>query len=164
MITPLSSVDELRRLHEEGADRSSDQTVIRVCSTGCRALGALEVCDALEREIAGRGLESRVAVVRTGCHGLCSGAVAMVVHLPTSRRRRGGDIFYQGVSPDDVREIVETTVLGGRAIRRLCFRRGKRAISRQRDIPFYKHQIRLVLRNCGVVDPRSLADAIEHKA
>ena len=152
----LNSVGELRSLHKELSARSDGGMVIRVCSTGCRALGALEVCDALEREIARQGLQERVRVVRTGCHGLCAGAVAMVIDPQ--------GLFYQAVTPDDVPEIVEKTILGGKTVRRLCWSSGKKAFPRQRQIPFYKNQSRLVLRNCGIVDPKNLEDAIEHGA
>ncbi len=130
--------------------------VIRVCSTGCRALGALDVCEAMEREIAQRGLGGKVRVVRVGCHGLCAGAVTMVIDPK--------GIFYQTVSAADVPEIVETTILGGKTVRRLCWSAGGKAYPLQKDIPFYKNQSRLVLRNCGVVDPQSLQDAVGHGA
>jgi len=155
-MNPLGSVEDFRRVQKDLSGRPAGDVVIRVCSTGCRALGALDVCDAMERQVALRGLAQHVRVVRTGCHGLCAAAVAVVIDPK--------DIFYQGVTTDDVPEIVETTVLGGRTIRRLCFTDGKRTIRRRRDIPFYKHQTRLVLRNCGVVDPRSLEDSIAHGA
>ena len=155
-MKPLTTVDELQRLHEQLIKQSADEIVISVCSTGCRALGALEVCDALEREIAARGLQDKARVIRTGCHGLCSGAVAMVI--------QPAGIFYQGVTAEDAAEIVETTVEKGEVVRRLCHKIGKRIVRRQKDIPFYKHQTRLVLRNCGVVDPQSLEDAIAHGA
>ena len=155
-MKPLKTIDELLGLHKQLAARPAGEAVIRVCSTGCRALGALDVCDALEAEIARRGIAQRVCVVRTGCHGLCAGAVAVVIDPK--------GIFYQGVTAEDAGEIIEKTILGGKVIRRLCWRREGRTASRQRDIPFYKHQTRVVLRNCGVVDPRSLEDALAHGA
>ena len=124
VIKPLKSADQLRRLQKELADRPGPDVVVRVCSTGCRALGALDVCDALEAEVARRDLGKRVSIVRTGCHGLCAGAVAMVIDPK--------GMFYQGVRPDDVPEIIEKTVLGGKTIRRLCFSAGGRTIGRQR--------------------------------
>jgi NADH:ubiquinone oxidoreductase subunit F (NADH-binding)/(2Fe-2S) ferredoxin len=163
----LTTVRELRQWQRELSARPRAAAEIRVCSTGCRALGALDVCDALEREVARRGLGEKVRVVRTGCHGLCAGAVAVVVDLSGSKRGgRAGpcDLFYQGVTPDDAPEIVQKTVVEGRPVRRLCWRSGRRVVTRQRNIPFYKHQTRLVLRNCGVVDPCSLEDAVAHGA
>ncbi|HET6427566.1 MAG TPA: NADH-quinone oxidoreductase subunit F, partial [Phycisphaerae bacterium] len=164
-MNPLRSVDELIALRKDLASRPTAETVIRVCSTGCRALGALDVCEALEREIARRDAGGRAAVVRTGCHGLCAGAVAVVIDRPARGKQADRSaVFYRNVTADDAAEIVETTVLSGKIIRRLCWSAGKRTVARQRDIPFYKHQTRVVLRNCGVVDPRSLEDAIAHGA
>lgn len=152
MTARLKSPADLEGLRRRLARRARPDATIRVCSTGCRAAGALEVCEALEREIAERDLSERVRVVRTGCHGLCSAAAALVIDPK--------GIFYQGVRPEDASEIIDTTVLGGRVIRRLCWSADGRTVSRQRNIPFYKHQTRLVLRNCGVVDPRNLEDCL----
>jgi len=152
----IETVDDLRRMQKTLSVPRPDEVVIRVCSTGCRALGALDVCDALDGEVARRGLGGRVRVVRVGCHGLCAGAVAVVIDPK--------GVFYQNVTPEDAGEIIEQTVLAGRIIRRLCRREGGRTVWRRNSIPFYKHQDRRVLRNCGVIDPRSLEDAIAHGA
>jgi NADP-reducing hydrogenase subunit HndC len=152
----VRSIDELERLREAAASRSKPDVVIRVCSTGCRALGALDACEALEAEIAKRDLGDRARVVRVGCHGLCAAAVAVVIDP--------GGIFYQGVKPEDAEEIVEQTVLSGDVIERLCYSQDDGAIPLQQDIPFYRHQTRLVLRNCGVVDPRSFEDSLARGA
>ena len=79
MIEPLQSIDQFHRLRAKLSSAPKPQLEIRVCSTGCRALGALEVCDALEREITRRNLTRKVRVVRAGCLGLCAGAVAVAV-------------------------------------------------------------------------------------
>jgi len=156
MIKRLRSIDELSELRSTLLSQPSPDVQIRVCSTGCRALGALEVCDAFEKEITDRGLAGSVRVVRTGCHGLCAGAVAVVVDP--------GGIFYQGVTADDVPEIIEKTIGAGEPVERLCWSSDGETICHQQDIPFYKYQTRLVLRNCGVVDPRSLEDGLRHGA
>jgi len=152
----LESVSDLAAVQRDLASAPKPDATIRVCSTGCRALGALEVCDALEAEVKQRNLGDRVRVARVGCHGLCAGAVTLVIDP--------GDTFYQGVTADDAAEIIEKTVLGGEVVSRLCWSAGGEAVSRRTDIPFYKHQMRRVLANCGVVDPTSLHDAIAHGA
>ena len=155
-MTRLESIDALAKLRADLTAQEATGIVVRVCSTGCRALGALGVCEALEREIAQRGPGSEARVVRTGCHGLCAGAVAVVIDP--------AGIFYQGVAAEDAAEIVEETVIGGRVVERLCWSLNGEAVPLKEDIPFYKHQTRLVLRNCGVVDPASLEDSIAHGA
>ena len=150
----LKSIQEFTDLREGLIARTAVDIVIRVCSTGCRALGALDVCEALEKEIADRGLGERVKVVRAGCHGLCSGAVAIVIDPQ--------GIFYQGVTPEDAPEIVTSTVLDGKIIERLCFSSEGQIAYRREEIPFFAHQTRQVLANCGVVDPKSLEDSVAH--
>jgi len=152
----LESVSDLEALKRDLASAPTPDATVRVCSTGCRALGALDVCDALEAEVAKRNLADRVRVARVGCHGLCAGAVAVVIDPK--------GIFYQGVTAADAAEIIEKTVLGGKVIRRLCWSGNGRTVSRRKNIPFYRHQTRRVLANCGVVDPTSLQDAIAHGA
>ena len=157
MIETLKSVDELRRLRADLTGAGGAEVVVRVCSTGCRALGALEVCEALEREVARRDLAETVRIVRAGCHGLCAGAVAVVIDPK--------DIYYRNVTADDAPEIIEKTVLGGQTIERLCWPLdNETALGSREEIPFYEHQTRLVLRNCGVLDPTDLSDAIANGA
>ena len=148
----LASVRDFERLTARLQSEQTAQVTVRVCSTGCRAMGALSVCEALEHEIAARELEGRVRVVRSGCHGLCAGAVAV--------RIDPHQIAYQGVTPEDAPEIVEKTIRGGQVIHRLCHSLNGQPISQREDIPFYGNQTRLVLRNCGVLDPRSIHDSI----
>ena len=81
--------------------------------TGCRAYGALEARDSLMQEIRSRGLEDKVEIRETGCHGFCARApVAAIDPL---------DIFYQQFSADDVPEIVWETIGKGRIVERLAY-------------------------------------------
>jgi NADH:ubiquinone oxidoreductase subunit F (NADH-binding)/(2Fe-2S) ferredoxin/Pyruvate/2-oxoacid:ferredoxin oxidoreductase delta subunit len=152
----IETVDDLARMRDELSAPRPDEVVIRVCSTGCRALGALDVCDALDAEVAGRELGGRVRIARVGCHGLCAGAVAVLIDPQ--------GIFYQKVTPEDAAEIIEKTVLAGEIIDRLCRQENGQSVPQRDSIAFYKHQMRLVLRNCGVIEPTSLEDAIAHGA
>jgi NADH:ubiquinone oxidoreductase subunit F (NADH-binding)/(2Fe-2S) ferredoxin/Pyruvate/2-oxoacid:ferredoxin oxidoreductase delta subunit len=152
----IETIDDLARMREALSARRPDEIVIRVCSTGCRALGALEVCDALDAEVASRDLGDSVRVARVGCHGLCAGAVAVLIDPK--------GIFYQNVTPDDAAEIIEQTVQGGQVIDRLCRKEDGQPVSQRDEIAFYKHQKRLVLRNCGIIEPTSIEDAIAHGA
>ncbi|MCL5103468.1 MAG: NADH-quinone oxidoreductase subunit NuoF [Armatimonadetes bacterium] len=152
MLGQITSPNELARAREELAAASGREITLRVCSTGCRAQGALEVCDALEHEIASRGLDGKARVARVGCHGLCAGAVTAVVE-PSGT-------FYQGVAPEDAQEIVETTVANGQVLDRLCWSSNGNSATQRAGIPFFSHQTRLILKNCGVIDPTSLEDCI----
>ena len=157
MIDVLESLEDLEDWRRNLVVRQQQyQTTLRVCSTGCRAMGALDVCRVLEDAVARRGLQDRVRVARTGCHGLCAGAVAMRVDPQ--------GLFYARVAPQDAEEILDSVAPGAQTVRRLCWSDGKRRIGQLDRIPFFRHQTRLVLRNCGVVDPTSLEDAVAHGA
>ncbi|MEW6359818.1 MAG: NADH-quinone oxidoreductase subunit NuoF [Planctomycetota bacterium] len=155
-MKPFQSIDDLRQAQEELKSRPTAETIVRICSTGCRALGALDVCRAIEEQVAKRGLGRKVEIVRTGCIGLCAGAVVMVIDPK--------GIFYRGVTAKDAAEIVETTIEKGEIVERLCWSSDDGPVPLRKDIPFYKNQTRLVLRNCGVIDPKSLSDALAHGA
>ncbi len=156
MAQPIKPTDRLGQLQSKFACPVEYEIEIRVCSTGCRALGALNVCDALENQIAQRNLSQRVRIVRTGCLGLCAGAVAVAVE-PLG-------YFYRAVTPDDVTEIIEQTIQQGKVIERLCYSAQDAPVTSGKDIPFFAHQHRQVLKNCGVIDPTSLQDALANAA
>ncbi|MGA3174842.1 MAG: NADH-quinone oxidoreductase subunit NuoF [Syntrophorhabdales bacterium] len=139
------------RLREES---DPNRMVVRICMTGCRAYGAEEARDAFVREIRRRGLEQKVEIRETGCHGFCARApVAAIDPL---------DIFYQQFSADDVPEIVSQTIERGTIIDRLTYPEPltEERIAHRSEIPFYKGQTQIVLRNCGKIDPRSIEQYI----
>lgn len=132
------------------AERDPDRTRVRICMTGCRAYGSAEIRDAFLDEIKKRKLSRDIEVVETGCHGFCSKAPALIID-PL-------DIFYQQVSPADVPEIIDRTILGNGVVKRLIYTdpaTGKPHPT-SAGIPFFKAQERMVLRNCGRIDPREI--------
>jgi NADH-quinone oxidoreductase subunit F len=134
-------------------DKDEHRVRVRICMTGCRAHGAEELMNAFEEEVKKRKLG--VEIVATGCHGFCAQAPVLVVD-PYG-------IFYGGVSPQDVPEIVSETVENGKPVERLLYTdpaTGK-AIVHARDVPFYKNQQKIVLRNCGEIDPTNILHYIE---
>ncbi len=151
----LRSTSDLEALRARIRQESDpNKMVVRICMTGCRAYGAEEARDAFVREIASRGLEKKVEVRETGCHGFCARApVAAIDPL---------DIFYQQFSAEDVPEIISETIEKGHVIERLAFPDPgtQERISHRGDIPFYKGQTQIVLRNCGKIDPRSIEQYI----
>jgi (2Fe-2S) ferredoxin len=128
---------------------------VMVCrSTGCDAANSLAVLEALRAETARRGLDDEIQVVQTGCRGLCAKGPVLDIYP--------GGIFYCQVQPADVPEIVEETLVKGRVIDRLCYKDPAtgQAIPVFEDIPFYSQQMRIVLRNCGRIDPQSIGEYI----
>ncbi len=130
--------------------KDKEKKRIRICMTGCRAFGAKEVKDKLIEEIEGKRLSKKVEIVSTGCQGLCARAPVMVIDPD--------DIFYQQVSPSDVKEIVSQTLINGKLIERLLYKDpvSCKPIVHTTDVPFYKEQMRIVLRNCGKIDPTNI--------
>ena len=128
---------------------------VRVCAgPGCVAKGSLEIADRFDEAVAAGSLQDRVRVVRTGCHGLCSQGPLVVV---------GDDgVFYPAVDAQAAERIVASIVGGCEPIEELLFRDspGGAPIAQYVDIPFNAGQRRIVLRNCGVIDPEDIDDAI----
>ena len=148
----LNSIDELRALKER-VRRAPERLLptLSLCNTGCRALGSVPVQEALERAFRERRLEGRLRLQLTGCHGFCEAGPLLVV--------RPEGILYVRVKPEDVGEILDAT-LAGQVVERLLYQdpaTGQRYRLEQ-DVPFYKHQTRVVFRNCGRIDPESIED------
>jgi NADH:ubiquinone oxidoreductase subunit F (NADH-binding) len=128
-----------------------------VCGgAGCIEKSGEDLIDSLRLEIESLALENEIQVIRTGCFGLCdSGPVVKV--LPDN-------IIYVKVSPEDSAEIVSQHVVKGKKVERLLFRdpvTGK-TIPDEKGMAAYRKQLRIVLRNCGVIDPENIEDAIAH--
>ena len=129
------------------------KTRILVCeSTACASSKSPEIRAALEEAVIRLGLVDRVEVGFTGCHGFCQKGPIVVVEPE--------GIFYCQVKPGDASEIAESHLAGGEPVKRLFYRHPvtKEAVPRYQDIVFYKNQQRLILRNCGVVNPERIED------
>jgi NADH-quinone oxidoreductase subunit F len=154
-VNRLKSTSDLEAFRAKIRQESDpNKIVVRICMTGCRAYGAEEARDAFVSEIAKRGLEKKIEIRETGCHGFCARApVAAIDPL---------DIFYQQFSAADVPEIISETIEKGRVIERIAFPdpATQERIPHRADIPFYKGQTQIVLRNCGKIDPRSIEQYI----
>lgn len=150
----INSAADLEALREKVvAARQKYRARVLMCATGCRALGAMEVGEALKSKIQESGLAGDVQVVHTGCIGMCAWAPVMLIEPY--------DYIYGRVGPDDVDAIIEQTLRQGKCIERLTIKENGRAVCRAGDLSFYKKQKRVVLENCGRIDPRSIEDSIE---
>jgi len=136
----------------------SEQNIleIRVCrGTGCESARAHQLLEALKKEVANKGLEDKVRIKTIGCHGFCEQGPVITVEPE--------GLFYCQVDEKDVDEIVESHVICGKPVERLFYTEpttGK-IIPKYEDIPFYKGQKKVVLRNCGEIDPGSIDEYIE---
>ncbi len=129
---------------------------VLVCGgTGCTSSNSLKIVDALKREIAANGIENEVKVVTTGCFGLCALGPIMIVYPEGS--------FYSMVNVDDIPEIVKEHFVNGNVVTRLLYDEtvgegGK--IKSLNETDFYRKQIRVALRNCGVIDPEDINEYV----
>jgi len=120
--------------------------------TGCTSSGSAQLIQRFEEKIKENGLEKEVKVIRTGCFGLCEAGPVVIVYPEGT--------FYSRVKVDDVDEIVSEHLLKGRKVQHLVYSdhatHEQNANKSLQDINFYKHQHRIALRNCGVIDPENI--------
>lgn len=126
-----------------------------VCGgTGCKASQSDLIYENLKQEINNLGLENHAKVVRTGCFGFCEkGPIVKVIPDNT---------FYKEVKPQDAGEIVKEHVAKGRKVERLLIvdPKKQKTVSTTKEIDFYKKQVRIALRNCGIIDPENIDEYI----
>jgi NADH-quinone oxidoreductase subunit F len=158
----IDSAERFAALRAEARQRDERQArkVLVCCGTGCLATGAKGVAEAFAREIARRGLDVDVnlGVKTTGCHGFCERGPLVVIQPE--------GLLYTKVKAKRVPEIIDRTIVAGELIPGLLYKNpadGER-ISAYHEVPFYKHQVRVAMRNIGRIDPTDLLDAIAHDA
>lgn len=131
----------------------SDKPRILVGAATCgRAAGALDVMEEFKKELSAAGISDKVELVETGCLGLCYAEPLVEI-----RACGTPSVLYSNVSPKDVAKLVKEHVVGGNAVREKA-----EAVMSDAEydgiVPFKKHpmvelQKRVVLRNCGVINP-----------
>lgn len=130
--------------------KSNNKFTVFVCAgTGCVSNGSLEVYEALKQKVESLKLK-HVEVNTSGCHGFCQRGSIVDVEPE--------GVFYSEVKPEDVSDIVQLHLQEGKLVNRLFYRdpaTGK-AIPYARDIPFYSKQQRIILRNCGHINPENI--------
>jgi len=148
----LSSKKEFQEYCDSLKKRQTYSKRVLICMTGCRALGAEAVSREFQAKIPGAGLQDTVEIVETGCHGQCSRAPVIMIEPE--------GYLYGGVKPEDVDEIIEVTLKGGKPVERLCSKTEKGPAVSSEKIPFYRYQKKEVLKNCGRVDPKKIESAL----
>jgi NADH:ubiquinone oxidoreductase subunit F (NADH-binding)/(2Fe-2S) ferredoxin/NAD-dependent dihydropyrimidine dehydrogenase PreA subunit len=128
--------------------------VMLCAGTGCVSCGAFKIREAFETEIKKRGLENEVRVVQTGCNGFCERG-PLVLIAPDQ-------IFYCSLKPENIPNLVEEHFLKGRPVKNLMYvpPKEKSPVPVMSDIPFYKNQMLIALRNRGIIDPEKIEDYI----
>ncbi|MCU0579361.1 MAG: NADH-quinone oxidoreductase subunit NuoF [Desulfobacterota bacterium] len=159
-MEPVTQIDELRSIYQQlNQSRDGKQPVIRVCmGPGCLAQGADKVAAAFRKACKAKDLAISVEplIKETGCHGFCK--IGPLVSIDP------GELFYTGVKPEDVPEIIEKTLIGGEVLERLLYSENGDRYTQASAIPFYKLQQKIATRNLGIIDPVLLEDALARGA
>ena len=151
LIGSPEALELLRKKIENGIN--PDKPCITVCAgTGCLAYGTQQLIDSFKMEIEKKGLQDKVDLRTTGCHGFCERGPLVIINPKK--------IFYQRVGLDAASEIIEKTILNDEVIENLLYEdpsTGEKIVL-ENEVPFYKKQNRLLLGMNGKIDPRSLDD------
>ena len=149
----MNEAHQIAVTHSEEAHRRAREVL--VCGgTGCTSSGSRRIIERLKEEIRKRELENDVKVIMTGCFGLCALGPIMIVYPEGA--------FYSRVQEENIPEIVEEHLLKGNVVTRLLYQetvKGNLVLPLQ-DTPFYKKQMRVALRNCGVINPENVEEYI----
>ena len=141
---------------EELAKQTGYRKQVLVCGgTGCTSSGSKKVLAALEEALEENGIKDEILVVRTGCFGLCSLGPIRIVYPEGS--------FYSQATPEGVKKIVKEHLVEGNVVKDLLYKETVHAdgsILALAETPFYKNQLRIALRNCGVIDPENIEEYI----
>ncbi|MDY3228493.1 MAG: NADH-quinone oxidoreductase subunit NuoF [Kiritimatiellia bacterium] len=127
---------------------------VLICGgSACSSSGSNNITAEFKKELEAAGLAGKVEVLQTGCLGFCEqGPIVKIMPQGT---------FYVHVKIEDVKEIVSEHLVKGRVVGRLCYDPAQaKDPHAEANIPFYKKQFRIVLRNCGVINPEKIEDYI----
>lgn len=156
----FSDLVKVRKLVAEEGEKLAKKTGYRkqilVCGgTGCTSSGSKKVIEALEGELKKQGLEKEVLVVKTGCFGLCALGPILIVYPEGA--------FYSQATPEGVIRIVDEHIKKGNIVKDLLYKETVHtdgSIISLSETNFYKKQLRIALRNCGVINPEDIREYI----
>lgn len=129
---------------------------VLICGgTGCTSSGSMDIKKALEDELKKRGIDKEVEVIRTGCFGLCALGPVVIIYPEGA--------FYSRVKVEDIPELVEEHLIKGRILKRLVYHESieQDRVKSLDEVGFYKKQMRVALKNCGVIDPENIDEYLE---
>lgn len=159
---PTKNIEKIAKDYNDAYKKITGRVVI--CGgTGCIAGGSLKVYEAFQQEMEKRKIGFCLQITKdchenylslSGCRGFC--AMGPLVSV--------GDIFYTKVKPEDVPEIVEKTLMKGEVIDRLLYHNpaNNQKAKTLADIPFYAKQERILLHDCGRINPEDINEYIAH--
>jgi NADH-quinone oxidoreductase subunit F len=126
---------------------------VLVCTgAGCVASGALELAAAFREAIERSGLDGEIRVIETGCLGPCAAGPVAVIYPD--------GVLYQALDPAAAAEIVEEHLLKGRVVQKHLYETGPGQVPPLQEVSFFRKQVKIVLRNCGLIDPLRIEEYI----
>ena len=138
-----------------GLEKETGKIQVLTCGgTGCKASGSDSIAKRMKDCLERFGVADKVEVITTGCFGFCEkGPIVKVMPDNT---------FYTKVTPEDAEEIIKEHIIGGRRVQRLLYvdPETKAAVSDSKHMNFYRKQVRIALRNCGLIDPENISEYI----
>lgn len=158
----MKSLEEIHKIREEkkkeldlriNTSADTREKHILVChGTGCTSSKSPQILENFNRIIKEKNIEN-VRVIKTGCFGLCAKGPIVII--------RPEDTFYEGVTPEDCEEIIQTHIIEGNKVERLLAKDidGTKVNSLD-ELNFYKKQKRIALKNCGVINPEEIDEYI----
>jgi len=129
-----------------------------VCGgTGCMAADSQGIVDNFKDILKEKGYDQEVQVLKTGCFGFCEQGPIIKIHPD--------NVFYVKVTPEDVEEIIDEHIIKGRKVERLLYEDPdlNEKINEQSEMSFYKPQLRIALRNCGLINPEDIFEYIAYR-
>ncbi len=142
-------------LRTHGNASSKYERHVLVCGgTGCTSSGSQKLIAKLEEEFAAKGLTEKVQIVKTGCFGLCERGPILIVYPEGS--------FYSRVELDEVTRIVDEHLIGGNPVKEFLYEETVDGdnIKSLEETSFYNKQMRVALRNCGVINPECIDEYV----
>ena len=139
---------------DKNKENTKERHILICGGTGCKSSSSDILKKSLEEEIAKKNLQEKVKVIMTGCFGFCAqGPIVQIMPDNT---------FYIKVKEDDIEDIIESHIINNTVVERLLYIDPKtnEKIEEREDIPFYKKQKRIALRNCGVIDPEKIEETL----
>lgn len=147
---------KLLELRHEYNDKSVKREILICGGTGCHSSKSEEILEIFNEEIKKHNINGKVSAKVTGCFGFCEKGPIVKV-FPD-------DVFYVEVKPEDVNEILESHIINNVKVERLLYHlpNEEKKVSEQHDIPFYQKQMRIALRNCGLINPEDIMEYISN--
>ncbi len=163
----LDKLKQIKANYEE-KQKLVKKRIIVCAGTGCVANGSKNIYDELKKQIVAQGLDlsvdirfesdekEKMYISESGCQGFCQMGPLVTIEP--------ADIHYLKVKVKDIEEIVEKSIKNDEIIDRLLFKHPttKEKCKGTQEIPFYNRQQRLTLKECGMIDPASIDEYINH--